>query len=583
MELSEPERAKARYQAVLTSLLAPEQSAQLIVYDPLEARLHVGTTERGTVPVLAQVLLAAGRDDDMAALRRRMQPLLAALSPERPGDSGSRFYLRLIVVAADLEAAALWPALQELAAELPGAPAVQLFLVTSSGAVRSSASLRFSEVGAALRAQARVVPALQPEAAFAARCAEAVEQAKIRFDQAQQFSVSLQERRTPVTYALLGLHGALFAISYLWGGSEQSATLGRMGAAVPERILHGEWWRLLAATALHGGFLHLAFNSVALWSLGRLLEKLLGPARFLTLYVASGLFGSLLGVALAKVTHFALSVGASGAICGLLAACWAIGLRPREDVPVLIAQNLKRMAVVNLLLTAYVSTRPHVDWVAHLGGALGGAGLILSGLLRPTARVQGGAAPARDRAHLALGAISGALLLVSIGVALWRGQPWQLTHLQQVRRVPLVGTPLSIEVPRALGHGHPGSRSDGSGALLFDDPLETAVELTILTKAHGLALSTPEQRQHEAEAQWSLLARLAHREDPNTTIEQLTLDGLPAARTTRTGPGGAKAQLLTEIRPDYYVGIDVKVSPDTPPAMVPDLKTIMASIREQKP
>jgi hypothetical protein len=175
------------------------------------------------------------------------------------------------------------------------------------------------------------------------------------------------------------------------------------------------------------------------------------------------------------------------------------------------------------------------------------------------------------------------LLLVSIGVALWRGQPWQLTHLQQVRRVPLVGTPLSIEVPRALGHGHPGSRSDGSGALLFDDPLETAVELTILTKAHGLALSTPEQRQHEAEAQWSLLARLAHREDPNTTIEQLTLDGLPAARTTRTGPGGAKAQLLTEIRPDYYVGIDVKVSPDTPPAMVPDLKTIMASIREQKP
>ena len=120
-------------------------------------------------------------------------------------------------------------------------------------------------------------------------------------DELDVFSALMALRPVRATYALIGLYIVLFGLCELWGGSESIATLVAMGAEVPALIKQGEWWRLLAATALHGGLIHILLNSYVLYSFGPFLEKLLGWQRFLVLYILSGLAGTLLGTAVGEV------------------------------------------------------------------------------------------------------------------------------------------------------------------------------------------------------------------------------------------------------------------------------------------
>lgn len=583
MELSEPERATARFQAVISSLLAPGRGAQLFAYSPHEARLQVGADAQRGVPVLAQVLLGGGEDE--AALHHRLRPLLDELCASRDGDPDKRFYLRVIVVTPGRDAEQVDRALRTVATTAPAAPALQVFQVSSDGSVRSPSSLVFSEVGPALREQPKLPLGLLPEAEFAARCEQAAQKTRQHLSQARDFAQLLQTRRTPLTYGLLGLNLLLLGLTYLWGGPDVSATLGRLGAAAPARILAGEWWRLLAATALHGGLAHLMFNSLALWNLGLLLERLLGSARFLSLYVLAGLGGNLLGTALTGLGDFSSSVGASGAICGLLGAAAALGWRPRGELPLPIAQNLKRMAMLNLGLTALVSLQAHVDWRAHLGGALAGAALTFFGLLRPTVRPP---APAetmstrlRQRAQRALSLAAGAALLASIGVAVERGRPWLLQHPEQRQRVAIGRAPLSLEVPRSFGRGQPGTGGEGSLSLVFDDLLESPAELTVILVPHPLPLATAAEREHAADLQWQAHEAAAQAGEHGLTARRLTVDDLPTIELARTFPSGGRVQQLLQIRTGHTVKLRLRIPAGVPGRMVPPLDELLSTLREE--
>ena len=142
--------------------------------------------------------------------------------------------------------------------------------------------------------------------------------------------------RVPVvTYTLLGLNTLLlFAAALLTGSGfgllEPSArALCRLGALNAAAIAeNGQWWRLLTVMVLHGGLLHWAFNSWALWAFGPVLEGLLGRARFVALYVGTGLVGAGASFAFNQTT---LGVGASGAIFGLLGALVAYFFRRRRE------------------------------------------------------------------------------------------------------------------------------------------------------------------------------------------------------------------------------------------------------------
>jgi membrane associated rhomboid family serine protease len=143
-------------------------------------------------------------------------------------------------------------------------------------------------------------------------------------------------------------------------------TLLRFGA-LPAPLPRDQWWRLLSAMFVHVGFLHLAFNMLALSMFGPPVEARYGRLRFLALYLASGLLGGAFSLAL---TSGGIRAGASGGVFGILGAWIAFFVRhralrgAREQL-----RSLAFLVGINLLLGA---TLGGIDNMAHLGGLLGG-------------------------------------------------------------------------------------------------------------------------------------------------------------------------------------------------------------------
>ncbi|MFK4762134.1 rhomboid family intramembrane serine protease [Microbacterium sp. ZW T5_45] len=123
-----------------------------------------------------------------------------------------------------------------------------------------------------------------------------------------------------------------------------------------------EPWRLLTALLVHGGFIHLGLNMLALWMLGQILEPMLGRARFLALYLISGLGGSVMAACLAPLTGVQ---GASGAIFGLMAALLIIGRH--------IGANVTGILIILGINFAFGLFSGGISWQAHLGGVVVGA------------------------------------------------------------------------------------------------------------------------------------------------------------------------------------------------------------------
>ncbi len=165
---------------------------------------------------------------------------------------------------------------------------------------------------------------------------------------------------TYVTKALIGVNVGLFVVGMLAGLGAVAQQWGMYPAAVS---LGGEWWRLVTAAFLHGGALHLGFNMLVLWWVGRPVETLLGHVRFIVLYLMSALGGTVASYAFSPLNT--LSVGASGAIFGLMAALLVAGRSIKADV-----NQIAVLLGINFLIGFVVAG---IDWRAHLGGAIVGA------------------------------------------------------------------------------------------------------------------------------------------------------------------------------------------------------------------
>ncbi|WP_435748495.1 rhomboid family intramembrane serine protease [Microbacterium sp. PMB16] len=183
-----------------------------------------------------------------------------------------------------------------------------------------------------------------------------------------------------VTYALLAVTsfiGLVQLIPGLDGPISQALAFYAPYLYPSLSLLPFEPWRLLTAMFVHGGFIHLALNMLALWMLGQNLEPLLGRARFLSLYLISGLGGS---VAVAVIAPDTATVGASGAIFGLMAALLIIGRHLGANVT-----GLLLILGVNLVYGFLFAQ--NIAWQAHLGGLVVGA-LIAFILTRTKRREQ---------------------------------------------------------------------------------------------------------------------------------------------------------------------------------------------------
>lgn len=170
-----------------------------------------------------------------------------------------------------------------------------------------------------------------------------------------------------VTKILIGLNLAFFLVQRAVGDSftERFYLIGH--AYLPllgsfEGVTEGQYYRLLTAMFLHGGYVHIAFNMLSLWWIGGPLEAALGRARYLMLYFVSGLAGTALTYFLAAPNE--ASLGASGAIFGLFGATAVLMRRLNYDMRPVIA-----LLVINLIITFGV---PGIAWQAHIGGLVAG-------------------------------------------------------------------------------------------------------------------------------------------------------------------------------------------------------------------
>ncbi len=149
-------------------------------------------------------------------------------------------------------------------------------------------------------------------------------------------------------------------------GSIDVLTLVRFGAKYGPLIQAGEWWRFVTPIFLHGGLLHLGFNSWVLYDLGPAVEGLYGRQKFVVLYVLSGIMGVLASF---LWNPRAVSIGASGAVFGLIGAMITYGYRNRRSASDPVRGMFVRWAIYGLVFGFVV---PGIDNAAHIGGMLGG-------------------------------------------------------------------------------------------------------------------------------------------------------------------------------------------------------------------
>lgn len=183
-------------------------------------------------------------------------------------------------------------------------------------------------------------------------------------------------RAYPLTVGLIGMNLLAFAVEVFSGGSEDSETLISLGALWPPDVLEGgEWWRLVTASFLHFGPIHLATNMFVLWVLGRVLEPTLGTLRLLAVYAVGGIASSafVLWLMAAKHTDYGLLVGASGAIfallgaeAGMLLTGW---LRDRASFD---SRKLNTLLMMLGLQVVIDMSLPNVSFAAHASGFVTG-------------------------------------------------------------------------------------------------------------------------------------------------------------------------------------------------------------------
>lgn len=150
-------------------------------------------------------------------------------------------------------------------------------------------------------------------------------------------------------------------------------TLAEMGAKINILINDGQYYRLLTAAFLHGGIIHIFFNMSALNIIGKEVETVYGGKKFLIIYFISALGGNIFSY-LFKPNS--ISVGASGAIFGLLGAMLMFGIKERQKIGKEYAKNILETIGLNVIIGL---TIPNIDNFAHMGGLV--IGFIMSFIL----------------------------------------------------------------------------------------------------------------------------------------------------------------------------------------------------------
>lgn len=184
-------------------------------------------------------------------------------------------------------------------------------------------------------------------------------------------------RYYPVTCLILLVNVIMFIVLTVNGGSKDGSVLVRFGALVNDEPFTDQLWRYVSAIFLHAGFDHLLFNCFALLVFAPPLERLIGPIRYLILYLVTGIVGNILSIAHYNMASvFTVSVGASGAIYGIYGAFLYIALFQRNLMDDASRKTLYTLLGFGIIFSFAVA---NINWTAHFGGLI--SGFFLYGLM----------------------------------------------------------------------------------------------------------------------------------------------------------------------------------------------------------
>lgn len=177
-----------------------------------------------------------------------------------------------------------------------------------------------------------------------------------------------------VTYALIAIN-VLIWLFLLSKGGEISRTPAEIlllwGGNAASEVQKGEWWRMLSATFLHSGLMHVAMNMLGLYTAGIIVERIYGQRLYLIIYFGAGLMGSALSLNFSA--QQAVSVGASGAVFGVTGALLVAVYQNRAQLPKIFGrQTLSGLGFFIVYALVQGFSKQGIDNAAHIGGLLGG-------------------------------------------------------------------------------------------------------------------------------------------------------------------------------------------------------------------
>ncbi|MCL2203335.1 MAG: rhomboid family intramembrane serine protease [Defluviitaleaceae bacterium] len=182
-----------------------------------------------------------------------------------------------------------------------------------------------------------------------------------------------------IVYGIIAINLLVLVAMHVAGNPMSPYTAYRFGGNFYASVVYGgQWWRLVTSTFVHYGVMHFMANTVGLVIIGTRVERYLGRAMFATIYLFSGITGSLLCLLNVHLRDlFIVSAGASGAVYGLMGAVLVITRLTRRNI-----ENLNWQILLVWLIIGVVMgfTLANINNAAHLGGFLGGA-LVGFGML----------------------------------------------------------------------------------------------------------------------------------------------------------------------------------------------------------
>ena len=222
----------------------------------------------------------------------------------------------------------------------------------------------------------------------------------------RQASRAAQMGAPVVTYAMRAICILMYLATWVFPSLKSSLAL------VP-LFLMSRPWTILTGAFLHGGLLHILFNMLSLYWVGRAIEPVLGWWRFLTVYLVSALGGSAFILAWCLIQPselFVGTVGASGAVFGLFGAVFVLQrLGGADTTPIL------TLLGINLV---YGFLASGISWQAHIGGAV--AGVAATWVLARLARPRSGITEAAQNRRQLLGALGMIAGIVALNALVFR-------------------------------------------------------------------------------------------------------------------------------------------------------------------